>query len=214
MTCSDQLRNVVPLWRRKDQQMNAAVTMVMTHWASLRRGGSVPRRVDLDPQGLASALPNTFLLERPRADTVRFRLAGQHLHHSMGMDVRGMPLRAFFEISERKRLMNYVFKVFESPAILDLELVSDAQGRARLDGRMYLLPMTGANDAIDRALGVFVTDGLIGLPPRRFRIRHASLSDVLSSQDGHDRPDTNQLAKPDHPFRSRPSLTLLQGGLA
>lgn len=212
-TCSDQPRNVVSLWRRKDLQMGSVVHTVMAHWADLRRDGGVPRRADLDPQALAPALPNAFLLERPRPDMVRFRLAGQHLHHTMGMDVRGMPLRAFFEIPDRKRLMEKVARVFTDPAMLDLELVSDAQGRAVLEGRMCLLPLTGPNGETNRALGVLAIDGLIGLPPRRFRIRHLGLS-RLSGQADAPSPRPAELLKPEHPFQGRPALRVVQGGLA
>lgn len=212
-TCSDQPRNVVPLWHRKDQQMGTVVSTVMTHWASLRRDGGIPRRADLSPQALAAALPNAFLLECPRLDAVRFRLAGQHLHHTMGMDVRGMPLRSFFEIPDRKRLMEKVSQVFSDPAVLDLELVSDAQGRAVLEGRMYLMPLIGPDGQINRALGVLATDGLIGLPPRRFRIRHLTLTRLTGNPDVNP-PQPFQLAEPERPPIGRPALRLVQGGLA
>ncbi|WP_306044206.1 PAS domain-containing protein [Nioella sp. MMSF_3534] len=215
-TCSEQPRNVVPLWHRKDHQMGSVVSTVMTHWTSLRRDGGIPRRADLDPQALAPALPNAFLLERPRPDAVRFRLAGQHLHHTMGMDVRGMPLRAFFEIPDRKRLMEKVFQVFSDPAIVDLELVSDAQGRAILEGRMCLMPLTGPEGQINRALGVLVTDGLVGLPPRRFRIRHLSLTRLAAGPDssGVIPSQPGQSADPARPLQERPALRLVQGGLS
>ena len=207
-TCSDQPRNVVALWQRRDRQMGSIVGTVVNHWTNLRHGDEVPRRADLDPQALASALPNSFLLEQPRPDVVRFRLAGQHLHHTMGMDVRGMPLRAFFEIADRKRLMDMVNRVFTTPAILDLELVSDAQGRATLEGRMCLLPLRGPDDRVNRAIGVLATDGLIGLPPRRFRIRHSHLS-VLTLGDSAPILKGNVALPGD---RARPNLRVLQGG--
>lgn len=206
---SNQPRNVIPLWHRQDQRMSSLVGLVLGYWASLRRRDEVPARADLDPQALAPALPNAFLLECPRPDMVRFRLAGQHLHHTMGMDVRGMPLRAFFEIPDRKRLMEKVNRVFSSPAMLDLELVSDAQGRAKLEGRMCLLPLRAADGRISRALGVLVTDGLIGLPPRRFRIRHSTLTPLLRD---HDMPETGHLPTPQS--QGHPTLQVVQGGKA
>lgn len=212
-TCSEQTRNVVPLWRRKVQKMGSMVHIVQSHWASLRQDGGVPRRADLDPQALSPALPNAFLLERPRPDMVRFRLAGQHLHHTMGMDVRGMPLRAFFEIPDRKRLMEKVSRVFSDPAIVDLELVSDAQGRAVLEGRMCLLPLVGPEGEFTRALGVLATDGLIGLPPRRFRIRHISLS-RLTGENASARPEPTAPDDGPETWSGRPGLRVIQGGLA
>jgi hypothetical protein len=134
----------------------------------------------------------------------------------MGMDVRGMPLRAFFEIPDRKRLMEKVSQVFSDPAVLDLELVSDAQGRAVLEGRMCLMPLTGPEGQINRALGVLVTDGLVGLPPRRFRIRHLSLARLAGGPDntGAIPSQPGQSAEPARPFQERPALRLVQGGLS
>ncbi len=43
---------------------------------------------------------------------------------------------------------------------------------------MVLMPLRNHDGEISRALGVMVTDGLIGLPPRRFRIRNQSLIPV------------------------------------
>lgn len=211
-TCTDQPRNVVPLWRRKDQQMGSVVRTVLAHWSSLPRDGTVPNRSRLDLRALATALPNAFLLERPRPDVVRFRLAGQHLHHTMGMDVRGMPLRAFFEISDRRRLMEKVNQVFCEPAMLDLELVSDAQGRAVLEGRMCLLPLNGPDGEITRALGVLATDGLIGLPPRRFRIRHMSCTRIAEETRHLTQLSTgSEGSRPEHD--AHPHLRVIQGGL-
>ena len=189
--------------------MSSQISTVIRHWSSLRCDGTIPQRSNLQPHALAAALPNAFLLERPRPDMVRFRLAGQHLHHTMGMDVRGMPLRAFFEIPDRKLLMERANRVFTDPAILDLELVSDSQGRAHLEGRMCLLPLRGADGQINRALGVLATDGLIGLTPRRFRIRHSNLSLIQSEQ-----AVSCEFQETAAVWRGRPDLRVVQGGKA
>ncbi len=170
--------NVVPLWHHKDAVMNPIVSDLIRYWDSLRDGADVPKRADVDPRQIKAALSYSFILDHMRPGTVRFRLAGQHLTELMGMDVRGMPLRSFFELPDRRRLMEHVEMVFEGPCSLDIDLVSDAQGRAPLEGRMTLMPLKDHDGRVSRALGIMITDGVVGLPPRRFRIRRPSLHPI------------------------------------
>ena len=208
----DQVRtmsNVIPLWRQRDPKGCPVVARLGQIWESLRRDSALPDREALTPAALSDILPNAFLIDRVRPGLVRFRVAGQHLSQVMGMDVRGMPLRAFMEITDRKRLMENVESVFETCARLDIGLVSDAQGRATLTGRMVLLPVTGPEGKPDRALGVLVTEGLIGLTPRRFRIRHLALSPL-----GPDPAMTQEKPGQEPVTAGRPALRVISGGLA
>ena len=170
--------NVIALWQSQETMTNPIVSELINYWDHLRAGRDVPLRAEIEPKDIQSTLSNSFILERSAPGTVRFRLAGVHMNELMGMEVRGMPVRAFFELSDRKRLMEHVEMVFEGPCILDIELISDSQGSASLEGRMVLMPLRNHDGEISRALGVLVTDGLVGLPPRRFRIRRQSLIPV------------------------------------
>jgi hypothetical protein len=211
--------NVVALWQRRDAMINPVVSDLIRYWEGLRQGADVPRRADVDPREIREALTYSFILDHIRPGTVRFRLAGQHLTELMGMDVRGMPLRSFFELSDRKRLMEHVEIVFEGPCSLDIELVSDAQGRAPLDGRMILMPLKDSEGRVSRALGIMVTDGVIGLPPRRFRIRRPSLHPIQPGKPVGDAINARASGFAEGPLpydgpepTPRPRLTLLDGG--
>lgn len=209
--------NVVALWQRRDAMINPVVSDLIRYWEGLRRGADVPRRADVDPREIREALYYSFILDHVRPGTVRFRLAGQHLTELMGMDVRGMPLRSFFELSDRKRLMEHLEMVFEGPCSLDIELVSDAQGRAPLDGSMTLMPLKDGEGRVSRALGILVTDGVIGLPPRRFRIRRPSLHPIQPGKPVGVAIETDARGFHDAPRPydgpdKRPRLTLLDGG--
>lgn len=206
--------NVVALWQRRDAMINPIVSDFIRYWEGLRQGAAVPRRADVDPRDIRQALSYAFILDHLRPGTVRFRLAGQHLTQLMGMDVRGMPLRSFFELSDRKRLMEHVEMVFEGPCSLDIDLVSDAQGRAPLEGRMTLMPLTDNKGQVSRALGIMVTDGVIGLPPRRFRIRRPALHPIQPGKPVAPAAGFNEATPPyDAPTpRRAPRLTLLEGG--
>ncbi len=212
--------NVVALWQRRDAMINPVITSLVRYWDGLRNGDDVPRRTDVDPRGFKDALPYSFILEQVKPGAVRFRLAGQHLTQLMGMDVRGMPLRSLFELSDRKRLMEHVDSVFQAPCSLDAELVSDAQGRMPLEGRMTLLPLKGTDGEVTKALGILVTDGMIGLPPRRFRIRKQSLHPVRpgSSKIKASGVQQSEMNDPPSEYHARtrasgpPILSILPGG--
>ncbi|PIV76651.1 MAG: hypothetical protein COW55_00870 [Rhodobacteraceae bacterium CG17_big_fil_post_rev_8_21_14_2_50_65_11] len=202
---------VIALWQGQADGINPILARTQRYWSSLRQDAKPPARADLRADGLGDALRHAFLIDRVRPGALRFRLAGQHLSRLMGMDVRGMPLRAFFEIRDRKLLMEKAEQMFEDPATLLLQLVSDAQGRALLQGQMHLLPLRGASGLVDCALGVLATDGPVGLPPRRFRIRHAALS-PLALRTTTRPPVETGMAEPATRHTGRPSLMVIAGG--
>lgn len=199
-------RTIISLAQHVGSNAASLDERVFQHWSALARDGTVPRRSDLCPRALGPALPHAFLVEQARPGIVRFRLAGRHLADLMGMDVRGMPLRAFFEIPDRRPLMAQVGQVFDAPATLRLDLVSAPPGRSALSGQMMILPMADRNGAITRALGLLTTRGTIGLAPRRFQVRGGRLSPLGRV------PDSAQ--HPPRPERGRPQLTLIEGGRA
>ncbi|MBF9029920.1 PAS domain-containing protein [Rhodobacterales bacterium HKCCE3408] len=144
---------------------------VTRYWDGLRHGRIVPAREEIDPREIQTALPYSFILDRPRPGTVRFRLSGMHLNQVLGMEARGMPVRAVCEVPYRKRLMEQVEMVFDEPALLEIELRADRGLFGPLRAHMALLPLRSGSGAVDRALGIFVTDGEIPNTPLRFMTR-------------------------------------------
>lgn len=153
------------------------------YWTALLSGDGVPMRSQIDPRGLENILPNTFILERIAPGLARFRLAGSHLNTLAGMEVRGMPLTAFFEPSARTQVTEILEQVFAGPAIAELELASTGGfGRTDLQARMILLPLKSDLGDVSRVLGVMVSDGAIGATPRRFDVSHHKLCAVSEIQ--------------------------------
>ncbi len=141
------------------------------YWTALLTGDGVPMRSQIDPRGLENILEFTFILERIAPGLARFRLAGSRLNKLAGMEVRGMPLSAFFEPEARDDVKARLDQVFSAPAVAELGLVSGGKlGRAKLQARMILLPLKSDLGDVSRVLGVMVSDGVIGATPRRFSI--------------------------------------------
>ncbi len=152
------------------------------YWTALLKGDGVPSRSQVDPRGLENVLEYTFILERIAPGLARFRLAGSHLNKLAGMEVRGMPVTAFFDPSSRSGLKDVLEQVFATPAIAELGLISGGNlSRARLQARMILLPLKSDLGDVSRILGVMVSDGAIGATPRRFALadqRVRAVSDI------------------------------------
>jgi hypothetical protein len=83
-------------------QLSASATAARAHqemfayWASLRRGASLPARVDLHPAGIKRMLPTVSLIDVTRdpeglAD-YRLRLAGTGLYSVYGREITGKTL--------------------------------------------------------------------------------------------------------------------------
>ena len=160
------------------------------YWTALLTGDGVPKRSQIDPRGLENILEYTFILERIAPGLARFRLAGSHLNKVAGMEVRGMPLTAFFESSAREQVTDILEQVFDAPAIAEFHLVSKGKlGGMWLPARMILLPLRSDLGDVSRVLGVMVSDGVIGATPRRFGIEDSRVRDLVDLQDRSRQPD-------------------------
>ncbi len=87
-------------------QLSASATAARAHqemfayWASLRRGASLPSRVDLHPSGIKRMLPTVSLIDVKRdpngagdgAIDYRLRLAGTGLYTVYGREITGRTL--------------------------------------------------------------------------------------------------------------------------
>lgn len=124
------------------------------YWHALRGRDRLPVRTDVDPARIDRALPCSFIGERLAPGVVRMRVAGQQLNTYLGMEARGMPLSVFFTPESRDILAMQVDRVFDTPAIIALPLVTPRRLlRRSLKGWILLLPLRGPNGTVDRALG-------------------------------------------------------------
>ncbi len=166
--------NVVPFGKDKSQMRHHMIQEVRAYWEALREDGQIPLRSRVDPRGIERALEHAFVLERVAPGLARFRVAGMHLNELMGMEVRGMPLSAFFLPEAREMLAPLVEGTFSAPQISELGLRSPARiGCPEMEGAMILLPLRNDKGEITRALGSLVMAGDMGRAPRRLTIAEA-----------------------------------------
>lgn len=149
------------------------------YWTALRQGDDVPKRSQIDPRGLENILSQTFVLERIAPGIARFRLAGQKMNEMAGMEVRGMPLTAFFTPIARKQVSAALEHMFDTPAIVEMTLSTVAtRGHPAQEARMLMLPLRSDLGDVSRALGVFVSEGNPTKTSQRFDVISTELRSV------------------------------------
>ncbi|NSY38813.1 PAS domain-containing protein [Leisingera sp. ANG59] len=168
---SDGQGNVVSMNRFRKGGALSPLRQAEAYWTALRRGDDVPSRSQIDPRGLENILSNTFILERIAPGIARFRLAGSQVNEMAGMEVRGMPVTAFFTSDARKQLSNAMEHMFDTPAVVELELqILAPRLSSPREARMLLLPLRSDLGDISRVLGVLVADEVTSVTSQRFSI--------------------------------------------
>lgn len=154
------------------------------YWSSLRKGFDIPHRSDIDPRGIENLLEFAFIIERVAPGVARFRLAGQHLSALMGMEVRGMPLTAFFTAQARVHVGDTLEDMFDKPAVVEFEMKGESRrGRPGYEARMIVLPLRSDSGDVTRALGVLVSDGAVNSVPARFDLTQVSVRPTNGQTD-------------------------------
>jgi hypothetical protein len=186
---------VVPMTNFRNTVPVSPMRQAEAYWTALRRGDDIPNRSQIDPRGLENILSQTFILERVAPGIARFRLAGQKVNEMAGMEVRGMPVTAFFTPDARKQMSAALEHMFESPAIVEIEMQTEpSRMRGRREARMLLLPLRSDLGDVSRALGVFISEGNPTKTSQRFGITSIEMRAVGKAAD-----DTAFKAKPRSP---------------
>ncbi|MEM9581263.1 MAG: PAS domain-containing protein [Pseudomonadota bacterium] len=175
------------------------------YWQALRGSQIAPARSAFDPRGVERTLNMTFIAERVAASVLRIRVAGSHLDALLGMDVRGMPVTAFFEAPARDQFARLCKPVFDEPASACLDLVSPGGlARPELRARMLLLPMIDGFGEMTRLVGCLETIGREGRLPRRFAIQRSQVTQLSGTWP---RADAAAFAKPRYDQPATPAMT-------
>ncbi|MEX3015181.1 PAS domain-containing protein [Gymnodinialimonas hymeniacidonis] len=168
------------------ERLDARCLSMLRHWDNLRAGRTVPGRVEINPADIPQFLSRICILERPRAGTVRIRLSGASLSKRMGMELRGMPFRALFDIDDRAKALDAAETAITTPAISILSLDLQRQFGARHEGQLLILPLADTRGTLNRAIALYseavVTTALDDLRGR-FRISEVWSHDIPEKAD-------------------------------
>ena len=162
--------DLLHLPRNAADMRNPVIREVFAYWEGLRKGRLAPLRSELDPRKIGKVFDQVFMLEFNNAQDIRFRLAGMDLCQMLGMELRGMPLRALFSIGHRDQLARVIAEMAQAPEIVELALKTPVHNTPTLNARMLLLPMQDAQARFSRILGCLVSDDPPLQAPVRFDI--------------------------------------------
>ena len=189
--------NVVAMTEFRTETGYSAISQVEGYWEDLRGTRLMPKRSEIDPRGIETALEHTFVLERIAPGMARLRIAGSHLSDLMGMEVRGMPMTSFITPSGRRQLSDALEEVFQRPAVCELRLAAES-GRDKpiMDARIILLPLKSDLGDVSRILGCFVAQGDIGRSPRRFDVVGVKIRPISASAAAPETQEPKATPKP------------------
>ncbi len=207
-------KNVVTMSDYHPHSGFAALSLVEAYWDALSEGREMPKRAEIDPRGIESALEYAFILERVAPGVARMRIAGSHLHDIMGMEARGMPLTAFFQQDARIRIAGLLEEVFQTPATAEVRMTCEVEdGSAPLDARMVLLPLKSDLGDVSRILGCLVCRGSVGDVPRRFDIADIQVRRLGSARSVLSDPNPMELPQAQGFSESQTDFTTAQSTL-
>ncbi len=159
--------DIFSLPNRRLSLTQPVMQQVEGYWDGLRNGRAAPSRAEIDPRGLAGALPHCFILERIAPGLGRFRVCGQQVSGIFGRDMRGMPFGLLFTPEARETLEPLLERVFQGPTIVDCQV---EVSRGSHQGEMRLLPVRDDLGAVTRVLGCLSLDDASGPKPMRLTI--------------------------------------------
>ena len=169
--------NVHDLTRARMTRMSPVLEETWRYWTAKRPDGDIPTRESLEPRAMGLILGHALILDRVRPGTVRVRLGGRIPSALMGMEVRGLPVRAFFDLMQRGDAAELIERTFTDPATLELDLTSHGP-HGGIAARMLVLPLRDRSGDVTKALSVIVPERLVDDGPRRFKILRQTLCPV------------------------------------
>ena len=173
--------NILDMTEFRAEVGYSAIAQVEAYWEGLRGARLMPKRSEIDPRGIESALEHTFVLERIAPGMARIRIAGSHLSDLMGMEVRGMPLTSLITPPCRRQINDLLEDVCQRPAVCEVRMNAETSiTKPHMDARLVLLPLKSDLGDVSRILGCLVAQGDIGHTPRRFDVVGAKIRSITA----------------------------------
>lgn len=130
------------------------------YWQARRLGEAAPTRASIDPMDFPKLLPQVFMLGRTGMVQYAFRLAGGLVGDLHGRDLRQADFISLWAPAAKLSLQTALEGARR--LVEPVRLTADAQaGGHSLPLEIVLLPLTNAQGAVDRYLGLYQPLGAI-----------------------------------------------------
>lgn len=163
---------VIELGATRAARLPGILGRMWNQWSALAAegAGGVPWRADATPARLGDLLPHVLMADRVESGCLRVATGGAAWQALLGGEVRGLPVRAFFDLAERERADALLDECCRQPASVALTLLSDGATGFRA-AKMLALPLRGGSGETSKILLGLSMDGCSGEAPTRFAIR-------------------------------------------
>ncbi len=115
--------------------------VLFQYWNSLRRGRPAPRRTEIEPAAIKTALADTFILERDIDGLAAFRLAGTRLCSMYGRELRGLPLATLWRQHDRSLIETQARAVMEQSAAVTIAFDGVSRNGRSNSFELIMLPL-------------------------------------------------------------------------
>lgn len=170
---------VIPMMQPSSSAQFPGCRDLEAYWTALRGARQMPARSEFDPRGVEASLASTFIAERVAPRVARIRVAGSSLTDMLGMDVRGMPITAFFDPASRDVIADAMSTMFEQPAQMTVTLSAKRGfGRRPEQARLLLLPLCDQFGEVTRVVGCLEKADEQRKLPNRFAVEQVVFQDI------------------------------------
>lgn len=127
--------------------------ILYAYWNEVRGSRMAPRRLDIEPGGIAPVLPETFILERLDSRRAPFRLSGTRISDSFGGDLRGRNFLDLWRDQDRPEVEQDLATVADKggAAIIVFEALRRNGDKVRFEA--LILPLFHLRQAVTRFVG-------------------------------------------------------------
>jgi hypothetical protein len=133
---------------------NSTSRELYAYWDRVRNGRIAPYRFEIEPQEIASLLPETFIAECDTRQGVRFRLAGTKICEQFGRELRGSDVMALWTGEDREAVASLIRDILKGGAVGHGRFRALTVTGRQADFELLLLPLIHNGTAVNRLLGM------------------------------------------------------------
>lgn len=123
------------------------------YWDRVRNGRVAPCRLEIEPSGIATLLPETFIAECDGLFAYRFRLAGTKICEQFGKELRGADLLSLWKLEDRNAIASLLRKVSCDAAVGQMLFYAYTEAGREAKFELVVMPLTHIGEAVSRLLG-------------------------------------------------------------